>query len=60
VLSINGRRVRSETNRYYFKKGKMILWVNNEGGEVDINSAKFAETEKEVLNFSDKLILKFK
>ena len=38
----------------------MILWVNNEGGEVDINSAKFAETEKEVLNFSDKLILKFK
>lgn len=60
VLSINGRRVRSEMNRYYFKKGKMILWVNNEGREVDINSAKFAETEKEVLNFSDELILKFK
>jgi hypothetical protein len=54
------KKTKIEENRYYFNKWKMIRWLNEEGKEVDIKSVEFNAAEKEVMDFSNELILKFK
>ena len=47
-------------NRYYFNKGKMVRWLNENKSEVNINTKEFKEAETDVTNFSNELLVKFK
>lgn len=49
-----------EENYYYFDNGKMIRWVDKTKKEIDIRSGKFKKTERRIINFSTKLVSKFK
>lgn len=54
------RKTRIREERYYFNTGKMIRWLDEEKKEVDVKSKDFKEAEKEIMNFSNELIGKFK
>lgn len=46
--------------RYYFDKGKMIRWLNEEKKEVGISTKEFKDAGTDVLKFSNELLDKFK
>lgn len=52
------KKTKVTEDRYYFKAGKMIRWLDNSKSEVDINSQEFHETEKAVLEFSNEVYKK--
>ena len=45
---------------YYFSNGKMIRWMEENKRDVEVNSKEFKEAEKNIMDFSNKLIAKFK
>jgi len=47
-------------DRYYFEKGKMIRWLDQNKNEVKPDSKEFKEAEKDVIDRSNEMLSKFK
>jgi len=54
------KKTKITEDRYYFDKGTMIKWLDEEKKDVEIKSRDFQDKAKEVIDFSNEMLAKFK
>jgi hypothetical protein len=54
------KRTKITEDRYYFDNGTMIKWLDEEKKDVEIKSKEFRDKAKEVIDFSNEMLAKFK
>lgn len=57
--SFDSKKTKVLANRYYFKNGKMIRWLDSEKKEMNKSSKDFQDAERSVLDSSTKLRKQF-
>jgi hypothetical protein len=58
--SFDPKKTTVAVNRYYFKNGRMIRWLNDDKKEVTMNGKEYKDVEKNALDASKKLLAQFK
>ncbi|WP_020394877.1 hypothetical protein [Thiolinea disciformis] len=59
-IAFDPQKTKITEDRYYFDKGKMIRWIDENKKEVTITSKAFKESEQNTLKFSNELLAIFK
>jgi len=54
------KKTKITEDRYYFDKGTMIKWLDEEKKDVEIKSKEFRDAAKEVIDLSNEMLAKFK
>ena len=54
------KKTRISEDRYYFHNGTMIKWLDEEKRDVEVQSKEFCDAAKEVMDFSNEMLAKFK
>lgn len=60
IAPFDPKKTKIRENRYYFDTGAMIKWVDEEKKDVEAGSAEFRDRAKEVVDFSDEMLGKFR
>lgn len=53
---MSGKVVRSEENRFYFDKDRLIRWINEAGKEVSAGSTEYQQKQDEYVQISNQLL----